>query len=288
MSEGARNEKPAGKGLEIFIAVTTVFFGLLIWESYRQGHSDERDYATYTDRAKAMAVCSGDKVNDGTCVIDHIDAQNHWQHEAADLHAQQDMAEWALLMFLATLAGVVYIALTLGATRDAVAEARNATWAAEKSVKETRRIGEAQTRAYLLVERAWITQSDENDIRIRAKIKNFGQTPAIDARSWISIWVESIPLLVELPEPSQDLPIGQAAIGPTFHHEFDHCRGLGLRACEASRIRTGQGAIYVYGEIRYLDMFRKSHTTKFCFFCSGRELFDNKRLAPYVFGNEID
>ena len=55
------------------------------------------------------------------------------------------MAEWALLMFFATSIGVVYVALTLRATRAA-------TKAAQDAVRVAGDVAEMQSQAYVHVQ----------------------------------------------------------------------------------------------------------------------------------------
>ena len=62
------------------------------------------------------------------------------------------MAKWALLMFIITGAGVMYIAKTLAISRETLAQAKETTQAAWQTVEATQRIGERQTRAYVNVE----------------------------------------------------------------------------------------------------------------------------------------
>ena len=173
MPDSNRGRESAGQGLSVLIAVAVAFFGLVIWAGYRQDHSDEREYAARDDREQAIASCVGsmEGVADPACVSEAIDAQYHKQHEAADLRAQQEMAEWALLMLFATTAGVVYVALTLETTR----QANKAAWAA---VKATEDIGKKQVRAYLGIESAKIEPMAGRGCYCFFKLKNYGQSPA--------------------------------------------------------------------------------------------------------------
>ena len=219
----------------------------------------ERDCQISFDFAGASENESNDAAEQSNGKCDSIAKQ--------DLIAQNVMAHWAKISALLALIALCGLLWTL--------------W-------ENRRIGEAQNRAYLLVESGWITKADATDISAVVKIKNFGHTPAVDARSWISIWVEANPLKVVLPDAPHDLSMGQANIGAGTYHEFSHPRGMGLRTWEIVKIRAGEAAIYVFGEARYKDVFGRPHVTKFRLHCSGLQAFDQKRLAPYISGNEIN
>lgn len=111
-------------------------------------------------------------------------------HEAAKGALQA--AGWAQGMFwvafaetLITGAGLLVVALNLK-------EARRSADASERSVKETRRIGGAQVRAYVNIIgchvyflRDGIRESDDRHPLVHVRIENTGQSPALNFR-WIS------------------------------------------------------------------------------------------------------
>lgn len=117
--------------------------------------------------------------------------ENERARNEADLRAQQEMARWSYWMMVfsgaavaLTGVGVILIWRTLLYTRDAakaaadaVKEAENATAAARDSVKETKRLGEAQARAYLNITSA-NCEAYEDKFFVFVKIKNSGPTPA--------------------------------------------------------------------------------------------------------------
>jgi hypothetical protein len=124
----------------------------------------------------------------------HPNAATEEQQARDNLKAQQDIALWAEIMLfiaggeiLVTLIGVGLVGLTLSATRRAAN-------AAEQSVSETRRIGEAQTRAYVTIKQASITfMMDVQNPLVTFIATNSGQSPA---RNYI--WN----VAVQYPEPS--------------------------------------------------------------------------------------
>lgn len=98
-----------------------------------------------------------------------------------DLNAQQDMAIWAYAMALAsgvgliiTLAGLVYVARTLAATRE--------------TVETTREIGRKQVRAYLSVTGVefFVGDQDLHPVAI-GKVKNSGSSPALGVEALIEV-----------------------------------------------------------------------------------------------------
>lgn len=89
--------------------------------------------------------------------------------EYYDLKAQQEMAEWALVMLLVTSIGVVFVALTLKAAADA-----------NEGFKAS---AEADLRPYVFV--AGVRSEKLTDaagvkcVRLKIGMKNLGRTPAI-------------------------------------------------------------------------------------------------------------
>jgi hypothetical protein len=87
-----------------------------------------------------------------------------------------DWKGWAAIESLATFAVAIY----------AVRQFREAREIAERTIGETRRIGEAQVRAYLSCENgSYVIQKlndSENGLFINASLRNFGQSPAINVR----------------------------------------------------------------------------------------------------------
>jgi len=119
-----------------------------------------------------------------------------------ELAAQESMALWAFWMFVAaaasavlTLVGllliwrtVVYTKAAAASAEGAVHEARKGTAAAEAAVAETRRIGEAQVRAYLSCY-GMRTSVDDLDgdlppdfLQFQIFLKNTGLSPALRLR----------------------------------------------------------------------------------------------------------
>jgi len=159
-------------GITFVAAAATVSVCLLFFLEYKQSQADHRQHATphNSDRTDNQPYdpCENLKTRDSVidslnCVWREIKAERNEERAEYDLQAQQDMAVWALGMLfvsmfglLATIVGVVYVALTL---------------------RETRRIGEAQVRAYLSVESASYV-AYPNLFEVTIVVKNSGNSPA--------------------------------------------------------------------------------------------------------------
>lgn len=180
MSDSYWRRKDRISGLLIAVMLGSLLgLGLL---PYRHQHKDQREKATAIDTEQAVAACrrGPEDIPDFACIIESQKAEYEKKHTAADLRAQQEMAEWSALMVWVTAIGVIYLALTLDATREAVREAKDATKAAQDAVAATMTVGKIQSRAYLLVERVQFGFPDpQKGGQIIAAIINRGQTPAV-------------------------------------------------------------------------------------------------------------
>lgn len=159
--------------------------------------------------------------------------RKEWREET-DLNAQRDMAKWAFLMFITSIAGVVVggfglvlIRETLLATHKAsdytaqtLAQAKLATDAAHDATFQTRRIGNEQLQARLALvdldfkfsERS-VGGQIETAIGLTITVVNSGILPATDVVGGIHILQEvdageAIHLLTE-PVFSFDIPKGE-------------------------------------------------------------------------------
>lgn len=202
-----------------------------------------------------------------------------------DLAAQEGMAKWAKYMFWAavasvalTAAGVFLIWQTLIYTRtaaiaakDAVTEAKEATKAAilgaeaaERTVAETRRIGDAQVKSYILINEAALNWDGPNP-HIMMVCKNTGQTPApfFD----VGASVKTAPLK------------GYADWG-IIERDFEFQTWSGLGGNDELTIRYTPKNLHVYaniqhdidaylvitGVVRYGDVFGDIYESEFAFF----------------------
>jgi hypothetical protein len=95
-----------------------------------------------------------------------------------DLRAQRQMALFTVVIAGLTFIGLVVLWQTLRATQATLTEAENATKAAIETTAVTRRIGEAQVRAYLAIIDGWWEMDSEGQFEVTAVIKNVGQSPA--------------------------------------------------------------------------------------------------------------
>lgn len=142
-----------------------------------------------------------------------------------------------------------------------------------------------QLRAYVLPHEAGFVMDEKHNISITLRIKNFGQTPASDVKSWIHSWIESYPLSIELPQPGDDFEMGQAILAPGAYFNVNQPHGCPVSLFSFREIENGRAALYVYGRIVYLDRFGKDQTSTYMFFCRGTGALKAGILSPYTTGN---
>jgi len=214
-------------------------------------------------------------------------------HDSADLCAQwraaiaaEGSARWTEASFWIGLAGTMFsgigltaLLISLRQTERSLGEARQANILAKDTA-------EKQLRAYVFLEKAWLEITPE-EVTAKIFIKNFGQTPALKSSGWTHIWLAPFPLAEELPRPGA-LMKGVSVISPGNHLETTHRRGGPLNKFTEAEVLAGNAAIYVYGENIYTDIFGEAHRSTFTLFCSGKDQFERRRLAPYITSNEAD
>lgn len=173
-----------------FIAIAAlvlagIILGWLQFSEYKNKHSQERHDVTAhkaeQPREQRQAVCiSVDGSYSYPCTVDEYRTDNSEKYTYYDLHAQQDMAEWALAMaaisflgVLVTAAATFYVALTFHETRKMAGDSAEATRAAFQMVEADR--------AWILHDATAFSMSpsvDGKNFQIASGFRNFGRTPA--------------------------------------------------------------------------------------------------------------
>jgi hypothetical protein len=158
-------------------------------------------------------------------------------------------------------------------------EAKRQADAANAQIVIAKDTEKRQLRAYVLVSETNMTVSSPDKLDIRFKFKNFGVTPAHKFNGWHCLIVgqfrnseAQITLETSFPEPAIDLRLAQRTIiGPQDTKELIHktfcdsgaAINRGIKADEVTRIQGGTAALYLYGEVHYLDIFEDPHFVKY-------------------------
>lgn len=117
-------------------------------------------------------------------------------------------------------------------------------------------------------------------------IKNFGKTPAHDVVTCHRIGIYELPLTITNKLEDLNFPPESSKAPVAPGEEGYHIIGFdGLTADRISIITSGKVALFVFGEIKYIDVFKKTHSTKYCFISTGADFTDGS-LAHYHEGNE--
>ncbi len=155
--------------------VSAIVLALCVWSwtiwdlaSQRAEYQQAAQHETVNADKRAQSSIESDCLSESTpnaiaeCVQKETKIAEKERREAYDLSAQQEMSYWALGMLLAsvialilTVVGVAYVRLTL---------------------LETRRIGQAQVRAYLTCDGGSL-RIGSDEIAVTCNLRNTGQSP---------------------------------------------------------------------------------------------------------------
>lgn len=182
MTKDEADIQPEYGGL-IFGILLAVVSCLAVWTAYENIHVRERHNVADTASYGRLTECVSFGKTHATQCTSELELFRHGESVAAyELKAQQEMAKWSSLMLIVTGVGVALVAITVWQTRSVLAEAKRTTRAANCTIIQTKRIGDAQTRAYVGIEDVHYCQSSCRNGKgfIAFSIKNFGLTTAMD------------------------------------------------------------------------------------------------------------
>lgn len=130
------------------------------------------------------------------------------------------------------------------------------------------RNGRRQLRAYIDMMKATIVGIEKDEpLRVNIFVKNAGQTPARNV-AWISgMTMKDLPFDEELRVVDFNRPgVTNTHLGAGLemgHTAPDPKINRILTEKEKTSLKEGKKAIFVYGEIRYIDIFHKPHVTRY-------------------------
>jgi hypothetical protein len=154
------------------------------------------------------------------------------------------------------------------------------------TVRVMRQTARSQLRAYVMVDIARI-----DDLKVGGKLKahltfkNSGQTPARELTHWCAMGFDEFPLSGTIKTPDgDDPPPRPLAPQGVLHTWADEKRTLNQETMDA--LAGGSHAVYVIGQIRYIDAFGVKRETDFLMFAGG-PVGVGGELASYRTGNRI-
>jgi len=174
------------------------------------------------------------------------------------------------------------------ATEKAANAAETSANAAERTIDTIEVTAERQLRAYVFATHDEPMFIDSNGAQcVTITIKNFGQTPANELLCSAYIGFYKFPLDTPLDPPEL---LSAASTGPLAASDSRKqfpTMPTSLNSSEIDAIRDSKGAIFVWGEVIYLDIFKKKRRTKYCLYSTGDD-FTRRELAYYHEGNDAD
>ena len=157
-------------------------------------------------------------------------------------------------------------------------------------VRGAENTAERQLRAYVFVKSMELRYfGTTRPFEVAARVKNSGQTPAYHLRTRITATLAVFPIKEFVSAPPTP---GESILGPSDELEISNVSPRTLTADERGKTVNGEYAIYVYGEIDYVDAFGRTRHTRFRGIYRGVQLPppENSTLtvAQTAEGNEAD
>lgn len=145
-----------------------------------------------------------------------------------------------------------------------------------------------QLRAYV-----FITQTEISGVAAHTQpvsqlvIRNTGQTPAHDVVVYGNMIFDEFPLKKDLPVlVFSDPQLTKENLGPgSERYKWEYAL-VPLTEEQINLMNAGTHALYVYGEIRYCDVFRKKRYTKYLYYTGGNMGIRGNILGGYPEGNK--
>jgi hypothetical protein len=130
---------------------------------------------------------------------------------------------------------------------------------------------EKQLRAYLCVDSAVLKFPQPDVPEAQIHFKNCGQTPAREVQGWIHTWFTEHPLREALPTAPETLRKGTETVAAGGKTIFVAPRKPPLPHPNLALLGTEKFTLYVYGEVRYEDIFDREQWTRFRLIYGGAE-----------------
>ncbi len=140
-------------------------------------------------------------------------------------------------------------------------------WSATRElVDDAKSNSERQLRAYIFPHEMRVTDVDIGG-RPTADIvvKNTGLTPATNVISWAGIWVGNFPLQAQLSRANSEFmkSASRRSAGPGATFSIAPVWSETLTEQHMRMLRNGTAAVFVWGEITYVDVFGQKRITSF-------------------------
>lgn len=188
--------------------------------------------------------------------------------------AAEDAAFYAIWQAVVGTFGLSFVVLATLFAGLAYRETKNQAKAAWHSAYLAEDTSKRQLRAYISVTPFFITAfSNRTRASIKYRITNHGTTPAtiISNVARVEILPYSLPANFTFPDLTHPDP-GRFVIHPNQFFESNRVASRAFTDSEIGEITDGRNSrIYIYGAIKYTDIYGTEHFTKFCSSVAGGE-----------------
>lgn len=193
-------------------------------------------------------------------------------------HNATNWPEWlialATLILAAVTAGLVFYTKKLWGITGVLA-------------LEAKQSSEQQLRAYVFAKHDKPMFLDPSGaLSVEIAIKNFGQTPANEVICHVFIGLYQYPLSVGL-DPPDYTKASKSPLAPSETIKQFPTLPRPMTGAEVEAVTARKGAIFVWGEVMYVDIFKNQRRTRFCLYSTGED-FARGELAYHHEGNDAD
>jgi hypothetical protein len=171
----------------------------------------------------------------------------------------------------ATVAYVVVTGLLWWTTKKSADAAKESAEAATAAVAQMRNTADKQLRAYVCVSSALLKFPQPDIPEGQVHFKNCGQTPAYTLQGWIHTWFSEHPLKEVLPTAPDDFRKGSETLPPGGTTIFVAPGKPPLPPLNLAVLGRKEFTLYIYGEVRYRDIFGRDQFTRFRLIHGGAE-----------------
>ena len=201
----------------------------------------------------------------------HSDGEKHEGNHGATNYAEWLVAIATLVLVMVTVGLVYYTKRLWGITEVLAGDAKISS--------------EQLLRAYVFARHdSPMFLTKDNALSVEIAINNFGQTPANEVMTHAFIGILPYPLNAPL-DPPDYTKASKSPMAPSQTIKQFPTMPAALDEPQLNAVMAKQAAIYVWGEIVYVDIFKIGRRTRFCLYCTGEDI-GRGELAYYHDGND--
>jgi len=246
--------------------------GLWHWantEETRYQIAAERDaqYEADAARERVQLECAVSDIPRAECNERIQYEAQEAQERTRDLEAQQSMSVWTKAMGIAAVIGMAVGIFGLGLIFFTFRETRRAADAGFRANEIASENAQRDGRAYMVVTQYYWAGNCRSGYQFGAEWGNVGKSPTRNMRAYVGFYLSDEPLPEDYDFPVDPSRISKAHAGPgsrPFRGAAEPKTCISLR--DLIDVRERRKFLYVYGWVRYFDIFENTpeHVTRFC------------------------